>query len=231
MMERVKKTRLFENIIQQFMQKIENGEFKPGDKLPTERELVDQLGVSRSSIREALRAMELTGLVESKVGGGTFIKSINMDKTFSNYVQMLTTDNKFLLDMFIVRILLETYSARQAAKKRTEEHVAQLRHTIDLLKKEISSPEIRAAADSMFHNIIAQAAGNTALVSVLSLGAELLRSSIMIANEYVTIMDIISEHEAIFDAIERKDEKNAERLMRAHLKRAHDRTKFILKHR
>lgn len=228
MMEPVKKTRLYEDIIQQIVQKIETGELQAGEKLPTERELVAQMGVSRTSIREALRAMELIGLVESKVGEGTYIKSLSVDKAFLNLAQVVPTDEQFLLDMYEVRILLESYSAKQAARRRTEEHLAQLRHSIELLNKDIGSVEARTKADTLFHQTIAKAAGNTALISVLSLCSELINSSITIANAYVNTLDIVYEHQAMYDAIERQSDKIAERLMRAHIKRAHDRTKFVL---
>jgi GntR family transcriptional repressor for pyruvate dehydrogenase complex len=230
MMHPVKKTRIYEDIIRQFMRKIENGELSAGDRIPTERELVEQLGVSRASIREALRAMELIGLVESKVGGGTYIKSLTVDRAFTNLARVLTADNQYLLDMYEVRILLETYSVRQAARKRTEGHLAMLKSSLDVLKKDMAQERGRVEADTLFHKTLAEAAGNAALISVLSLCSELINSSIIVADAYVNALDIIYEHEAIYDAVEKKDEKTAARLMRAHIKRAYNRTKFILRY-
>jgi GntR family transcriptional repressor for pyruvate dehydrogenase complex len=227
MLKPIKKTRVYEDIIQQIVQKIESGELAPGDKLPTERELVNQLGVSRASIREALRAMELLGLVESKVGDGTYVKSLNMDRAFANLARETLIDDRFLLDMYDVRILLETYGARMAAKRRTDGQLGRMRRSIEALRKNINKSKNLVREDAQFHKIIAEAAGNAALISVLSLCSELLNSSVALADAYVNVLDIVSEHEAIYGAIERRDGKKAERLIRAHIKRAHDRTEFI----
>ncbi|WHH57016.1 FadR/GntR family transcriptional regulator [Petroclostridium sp. X23] len=228
MMEPVKKKRVYEDIVQQFLQKIESGELTVGDKIPTELELVEQLGVSRTSIREALRAMELIGIVESKVGGGTYVKHLSMDKAFLNLARVVTKDEKFILDMFDVRILLETYSARLAAKNRTDQHLLALRQSIETLKEDIKNNGFGLAADSLFHKTVAEAADNSALISILTLCSELLSSSIELANAYVNALDIVSEHEEMYNAIEQRNEKLAEKLMRSHIKRAYDRTKFIV---
>ncbi|MDR1625330.1 MAG: FadR family transcriptional regulator [Spirochaetia bacterium] len=229
MLKPIKKTRVYEDIIQQVAQQIKSGELAPGDKLPTERELVSQLGVSRASIREALRAMELLGLVESKVGDGTYVKSLNMDRAFTNLARETLVDDRFLLDMYDVRILLETYGARMAAKRRTDAQLGRMRRSIEALEKNINKSKNLVREDARFHLIIAEAAGNAALISVLSLCSELLSSSVAIADAYVNVLDIVSEHEAIYGAIERRDGKQAEQLMRAHIKRAHDRTEFVFK--
>ena len=222
-----KKTRLYEDIVQQFMKKIEDGELKAGDKLPTERELVEQLGVSRTSIREALRAMELLGMIESKVSEGTFVKHSGIDRTLLGLTSSGTIDEKRTLETYEVRTLLESFTVRLAAKNRTPEQLKAMRGAIEAMKNDIAGGNRGHSADDLFHRIIAEAAGNSVLIGILSLCAEMINSSIAVANAHVNVNDIISEHQSMYEAIERGDEKLAERLVRAHIKRAYDRAKFI----
>lgn len=222
-----KKTRLYEDIVQQFMRKIESGELKAGDRLPTERELVEQLGVSRTSIREALRAMELLGVIESKVSEGTFIKHSGIDGALLRLSGVAGADENRVMEMYEIRILLETYSIRQAAKKRNERHLREMREAIEVLKGEIAGGTRGQSGDNLFHRTIAEAAGNSVLISILSLFAETIDSSIAVSNANVNVNDIIDEHQSMYEAIEARDEKTAEKLMRAHIKRAHARVKFI----
>ncbi|MCD8352635.1 MAG: FadR family transcriptional regulator [Planctomycetaceae bacterium] len=223
-----KKTRLYEDIVRQFMQKIDDGELKAGDKLPTERELVEQLGVSRSSIREALRAMELLGVVQSKVGGGTFIKHSRIDRNLLQFADTRQDDKTTLLETFEVRMVLEAYSAAQAAKKRTDEQLVVLRESIDEMTRDIEEGNRGSGADMRFHRIIAEMAGNSMLLNVLTMIAGTLTSSIAVSNAHVDSRDIVAEHREMYEAIAAGDDKAAERLMRAHLKRAHQRVTFLL---
>lgn len=223
-----KKTRLYEDIVEMFTKKIESGELKAGDKLPTERELVEQLGVSRTSVREALRAMELVGLIESKVGEGTFIKPSGIDQAILRAVSGGdAADRRHVLEMYEVRCLLEPFAARVAAKKRTAAQLRDMRRAIDAMRADIIAGDRGQSGDISFHDVIAAAAGNSILINILAAFAEVLNSSIAVANAHVNVADIIEEHEKMYDAIEDKDEALAERLMHAHIKRAYDRTKYI----
>jgi GntR family transcriptional repressor for pyruvate dehydrogenase complex len=222
-----RKTRLYEDIVQQFMRKIDAGELKAGDRLPTERELVDQLGVSRTSVREALRAMELLGMIVSKVGEGTFVRPHGVDASILRFAFTGFGGKKNLLEIYEMRLLLETFTARQAARKRTVAQLAEMHSAIKTMKDEVAGGNRSSVADKRFHLAIATAAGNDVLLSMLSLCSEMINSSIAVANAHVNINDIMEEHQKMYAAIEQKDEKTAERLMRAHIKRAYDRTKFF----
>ncbi len=223
-----RKTRLYEDIVQQFMKKIEDGELKAGDRLPTERELVLQLGVSRTSIREALRAMELLGIIESKVSEGTFIKPSGVDRAILSLGSSEGADERRTLEMYEIRLLLETYGARQAARNRADRHLEDLRLAIEAMKEEIARGSRGREGDKRFHKILAEAAGNGILLSILSLCDDMIDSSIAVANAHVNTNDIIEEHQKMYDAVLARDEKAAERLMRAHVKRALERTRFIV---
>ena len=128
MLEPIKRSRLYEDVIKQIMNLIKNGILKPGDQLPTERELSEQLKVSRTSIREALRSMEMAGFLESRVGagGGTYIKEVTIDSIISPFADMLSIHNVSVLELLEVRLILETEVARLAALRRTEDDLIEI---------------------------------------------------------------------------------------------------------
>lgn len=221
-----KKTRLYEDIVQQIIGKIECGELKAGDRLPTERDLAEQLGVSRTSVREALRAMELLGIIKSKVSEGTFIKHSGLDRILLRF-NGSAADEELVYEIYEMRMLLETFSIRQAARKRTASQLKAMRDAVEAMKNDIAGGNRGQSADNLFHKIIAEAAGNSVLINILSLCAEMINSSIGVANAHVNVSDIIEEHEKMYDAIEKQDDKLAERLMKAHIKRAIERTRFV----
>ena len=126
MLKPLKKTRLYEEIIKQLTDLINNGSLKPGDKLPTERDLAVQLNVSRTAIREALRSLEMMGFIESKVGEGTFVKEITLNNVIDPFSSILSKDKKLVAELIEVRILLESEIARLAAARINDDKAAEI---------------------------------------------------------------------------------------------------------
>lgn len=222
MIEPIKKTRLYEDIVQQFMKKIENEELQPGSKLPTEHELAQQMGVSRTSIREALRSMELLGIVESRVGDGTYVQQASLDGAFGNFGRALRADKELVDGTLEMRYLLESFSAKKAAMCITRQQLDQMYALLDQMA---SAPDkdspIVAQCDVEIHKIIAEASGNRALCSVLNLCEELFRPSMEAAlHAHHEISDVVREHREIIDAIAAHNAPLAEKLMKQHLSRA-----------
>jgi len=102
MLEPIKKSRLYERIVTQILDMVKNGELKPGDRLPTERELSAQLQVSRTAIREALRAIELMGIIDSRVGGGTYIKEMTLDSLMDPFAGVLIKNDRLIIELIEV---------------------------------------------------------------------------------------------------------------------------------
>lgn len=225
-----KKTRLYEDVVQQIVGKIENGTLKAGDRLPTERDLVVQLGVSRTSVREALRALELMGMIESRVKEGTFVKDVNLDVAMLKFANRGALDGKRILEMYQVRAQLEVLSIRLAAQNRTEKHLDVLRKAVLAMQDENGRGKRGLTADKHFHRTVAEAAGNGVLTGMLSMFSDLLTSSIAASNSHANVNVLVREHQEMYEAIENRDEKLAERLIRKHIGRAYDRMKFINEH-
>lgn len=221
MLEPLKKTRLYEEIVKQLIELIEKGELKPGDKLPTERELAVQLNVSRTAIREALRSLELMGFIESKVGGGTFIREITLDNVIDPFSSILAQDQKLKMELIEVRLLLETEIVKLAARRITPEKASDILKSLELMEKEIKNGGNGINGDNGFHNALARASENTAMMKILNMCSDLLNLTRMATLEIPGQPEkSLRDHRAIFEAVSKGDEEKAAELMRDHLIKA-----------
>lgn len=222
MLEPLKKTRLYEEIVKQLTDLINNKTLKPGDRLPTERELATQLHVSRTAIREALRSLEMMGFIESKVGEGTFIKEITLNNVIDPFSSILFQDKKLMTELVEVRLLLETEIARLAARKITPEKAAVIEKSLDLMEHEIAQGGIGIKGDNQFHNALAAAAENTAMSKILSMCGDLLNSTREAALRGMKDTRIgLKHHRDIFEAVKANDEEKSVALMKNHLEEAY----------
>jgi GntR family transcriptional regulator, transcriptional repressor for pyruvate dehydrogenase complex len=221
MIEPLKKTRLYEEIVKQLVELINKGTLKPGDRLPPERELAGQFHVSRTAIREALRALELMGFIDSKVGGGTFIRQVTLSNVIDPFSVLLAQDKKLILELIEVRQLLETELAKLAAHRIDDRKTAEIRAALDLMKDEIARGEIGIAGDNAFHDAVARAAENTAMARILAMCGDLLsytrQATLTMPGQP---QKSLADHQRIFEAIAAKDDPTAGRLMKEHLEKA-----------
>lgn len=222
MLEPIKKTRLFEDIVKQIIDLINDGSLKPGDKLSPERELAVELNVSRTAIREALRALELMGFIDSKVGGGTYIRQITLDNVIDPFTILLAQDKKLVLELIEVRQLLETEIVRLATQRINAQKIEEIEQSIELMENEIANGGIGIAGDNAFHESLAKAAENTAMAKILNMCGDLLsfsrKATLLIPGQPKKSLE---DHKNIFTAISSHDEKSATRLMKEHLKKAY----------
>lgn len=221
MLTPLKKTKLYEEISKQIITLINSGELKPGDKLPPERTLAEQLNVSRTAIREALRALESMGYIESKVGGGTFVREISLENIINPVSAMFQNDEKLLKDLIAVRLLLETEMASLAAKNITPEKAAKIEEALNLMRKEISNGEIGLRGENSFHTALAETSGNSAMSLISDMCTELLSKT-----RYATLEmpgqpeQTLSDHISIYEAVVTGDSRLAAKRMREHLNSA-----------
>jgi GntR family transcriptional repressor for pyruvate dehydrogenase complex len=221
MLEPIKKTRLYEKVIGQILNMVKNGELKPGDRLPTERDLAIQLHVSRTAIREALRSMEFMGLIESKVGGGTFIKEMTMDDLMDPFAAVLANNERLIIELIEVRLLLEVEIAKTAARRMSPKKAHLIENSLNLMKSELEAGRLGLEGDNAFHQALADAADNLAMMNITRLCSELLSQTREAA---LTVMEdrllAIEHHQAIFEAVKNHDAAEAGRLMQIHLETA-----------
>ena len=218
MLEPPKKTRLYENIIEQLVTLIRDGTLKPGDKLPPERKLAEELKVSRTAIREALRSLETMGYISSKVGGGTYINELTLQNVMSPFSSLLSQNKKLIIELIQVRMLLETEIARLAAKHITPSKIKQIQKTIDDMRVEIDEGKNGVHADNAFHNVLAVASENQALKIILDMCGDLLSQTREATLNIVGQPEItLKDHMHIFDAIRKGESDLAANRMKQHL--------------
>jgi GntR family transcriptional repressor for pyruvate dehydrogenase complex len=223
MLEPLKKTRLYEEIVKQMIDLIEGGSLKPGDKLPPERQLAEELNVSRTAIREALRSLESMGYIESKVGGGTFIREISLDNALIPFSSVLSQDKNLIKELLEVRQLLESEIALLASKRASAEDIERMEAALDLMRQEVDSGEIGLRGDNAFHNALALASQNMAMSKILGLCDELLsrsrESTLRIPGQPAKSLE---DHVSIYHAIKDKDHVLAQQLMKQHMIKAQE---------
>lgn len=221
--------RLYRLIADQLEVLIESGEFKPGMRLPAERDLVKKLGVSRPSLREALIALEVAGLVNIRIGSGIYVaeRSPKKDERSHKVLRAVPEHEPGPLELVRARLSIESEIAAIAAKTATNVDLAAIRATIEVMKLENQANPPLQDADREFHICIAQATGNTAFVHVVRNLWDYRNGNMwqMLEKHVLTderLAHCVDEHQAIYEAIEARDPRAARQAMRVHLRSAHD---------
>jgi GntR family transcriptional repressor for pyruvate dehydrogenase complex len=214
----VKRRRIPEDIVQQFHSMIRQGTLSHGDRLASERDLATQFKVSRSSVREAIRSLELQGLVISKRGSGTFISTENADSVLALMAASLNTGGEALRDIFEMRRVLEPAIAALAAERATDENVEQMSAILEEQQRQIDSGETGVEADTAFHFALAAATHNSALNKVVSAVEDILqRSRDQSLQEPGRPQRSLASHRQILQMIRNRDSAGAQQAMSHHL--------------
>ena len=213
----VQKTRAYEEIVSQFQTLIEQGRLRPGDRLPTERELAAQFLVSRVTVRQALSVLQAMGFVESRVGDGTFARR-SETATVTALASMLSPPRSTLLEQLEVRRLIEPEVARLAADRATPAHTREMARFIQLQKQMMKQGRPFVEEDSAFHLAIARSAGNHLLSQMMESIHELLRESReQSLRTRPAMARSLAGHQRIIDAVRKHDPKAAQQAMLRHV--------------
>lgn len=198
---------------------IRSGRFSVGERLPTETELVSELGVSRSAVREAVQSLSFAGIVRVQQGGGTYVTDLAPSRLLHSVGLALDLSGQGLLaELYAVRRILEPAAAEMAVANLTDAHVQTLRERLAEMRG-AKSAEAFVRADIAFHDTIAEAAGNTTLQALLDAirtesGIGLIRRA---REEGEAESQSIAEHEAILAALEARDGELARSTTLVHL--------------
>ena len=156
----VKKIRVYEEIVGKVKDMIEKGRLKSGDQLPGERELAEVFNVSRSSVREALRALESQGFLESRQGEGTYIASKPVESLVNPLAAFISTEKDSQMELFEMRRVIEPQLAYLAAERATQEDIALMEQALELQGEAVARGEVGTDVDKTFHYIMAKATKN-----------------------------------------------------------------------
>jgi GntR family transcriptional repressor for pyruvate dehydrogenase complex len=217
--ETVRKVRRYEQVAEQIRRLISDGALKPGDLLPPERELVAKLGVGRSSIRDAVRTLEVMGILEPRQGHGTVVRDLSADALVVPLSLVLTRKRELVTELLDVRRMIEPGLAARAAKNATAEELAHMAAILERHEAKLRRGEEAMDEDSDFHYAIALAARNSVVLRVLDVLMDLLRESrsrsLQVPGRPQRSFD---GHRRILRALQKRDAKAAEAAVRRHLK-------------
>lgn len=217
-----------ETVVQQLREMIHRGELKFGDRLPPERDLAKQLGVSRPTLRAGLRSLAAIGVLESRQGAGTFVVEADASPALdSNPLQMMASLHGFSSDeMFEARISLEMEIAALAAQRATGEQLAAMSEEVAEMFAALDKPAEYLVHDMRFHQTIAAASGNRILTALMNMVAKILfETRKKTVHRALDLKESADMHREIYRAIRDRKPEAARSTMRDHLlhtKRAQD---------
>lgn len=228
-LQTVEPQRLYRQIAEQLRSLIGSGEFSPGSRLPAERDLAKQLGVSRPSVREALIALEVEGIIDVRTGSGIYVRTPDAANSASvAHRQPGDLGEWGPLELMRARELVEGEVAALAARNARRAQIAAIASALAQMREEAAAGTIPRAGDEAFHTAVAQACGNEVLRDTVR-GYWNARSGPLFERlgDYfenpASWSAALVEHDAVLKAIRSHDAASARLAMQAHLKKAYSR--------
>ncbi len=214
----IKSTRIYEEIVRQVKQMIAEGRLKSGDRPPPERDLAETFVVSRTSVREALRALESLGLLEVRPGEGTFIREVSIEALVEPLALVMTSQREAIGELFEARRLLEPALAALAAARATRDEIHEMERILGEQAQEIAAGKTGLAQDAAFHAAIGAAAHNRAITRLAHAIIDLLTQSREESlNTPGRPTRSHQDHRRVLAAIAARDERAARQTMLDHL--------------
>jgi DNA-binding FadR family transcriptional regulator len=218
LIEPLKKTRIAEDIGDRIRLLILEGTFASGQPLPSERALAKQFGVSRGSIRDALRMLETIGLLDTRHGQGTFAQELDVRRLVAPLASVLTYRHDLQAELMDVRRIFEPAVARVAASRITKDDLAALERILDTQRRKHKTGQSTILEDTAFHAVLARATRNRVLVSIMeTLNGLLIESRKLTLKQRGRPERSIKGHEAVIAALRRGDGDETARAMLEHI--------------
>jgi GntR family transcriptional repressor for pyruvate dehydrogenase complex len=214
--DRIKKTRIAEGVADRIRTLILDGTFPQAQPLPSERVLTERFGVSRGSIRDALRMLETIGLLETRHGRGTFPHELTVDRLVAPLASVMTYQHDLQDELLDVRRMFEPAVARAAATRVTDEDFADLQRILDAQRRKLETGQSAIVEDTAFHAALARSTRNRVIVSLMATLNDLLVESrtLTLKGRPAKSME---GHEAVVAALRRSDAEGAARAMYDHI--------------
>ncbi len=224
---RVDSPRRTDLIIQQIRQAILDGELKPADKLPPERELVKRFRTSRIPVREAIKSLEASGLLVVKRGSGVYVAETDSTTMSNSLYSILRIQNSSLAEITQARLMFEPITARAAAARITGEDIGRLEANIGKTAAMLGARQPVTAENIEFHCLVAEAVHNTVVTltmrTLLNVAREMTEETSGNLDQRIHISNrSLAQHRTILEALVDKDEDKAYRLMLDHVKEIQD---------
>jgi len=214
----IKQLRVFEEIVTQLKESILTGRFKTGDKLPTERELVEEFQVSRVAIREALRTLENSGFIVTRQGasGGAYVTDLSFEFLANAFVDLFLADKISIPELHRVRLIMEPEIAKLAALAITPEYAHQLKKALEAEETPAASLSEDIKIKTLVHYILAEMCGNRFFEAIVRSSMKLTHTLIQMANPDPYAMHPAGMHRPIVEAVLAGDPEASSIAMRKH---------------
>jgi GntR family transcriptional repressor for pyruvate dehydrogenase complex len=216
--EPIKRVKLYEEVAARIRELIADGELRPGQALPSERKLAEQFKVGRAVIREAIRQLEVSGLVESRHGGGNYIREITVEHLVAPIASVLNGMSHLREELMDARLFFEPQIARAAAVRATPEDLRLLEDVIRRQEESMASGQLGAEEDAEFHDLLARATHNTVVERVMEVIDNLLEDSHVRYFRSVERSKVSLEgNRRILKAVQNREQDAAQKAMIEHL--------------
>jgi GntR family transcriptional repressor for pyruvate dehydrogenase complex len=220
----VKPKRVTEEIVEQMLELIAQGDLVPGQRLPSERQMAQTMGVSRPTLREALKRLEYAGLLNTVQGGGTYVMDVAGPSLRDPLLSLVRDSDGIAVELAEFRITIESWAASLAAQRAQPDELKQLRAIIKSMKSHLAAGQPLYHLDAEFHLCLAKATHNRIYIQVARTICDLYFGITRMSHEniFITQMDqqeLMQEHIGIYEAIAKHDEAAARERMHSHLHR------------
>lgn len=218
--KKIQKVSVGDEVFKQLKQMLIEGTWKPGDKLPSENTLAEMLGVSRITVRQVLHKLNAMGLIETRVGEGSFVRSLNVGESMQALIPTLYLNGAAARDVFEFRELIDVEAARCAARRATAEDIAELQKVMDQMLQYQDREDLTGFAelDTEFHYLVAKASGNSLMLKTETILRDVIQETMKEIINRMGMESALLYHQAIIEAIQEKDEEKAAATMMRHLK-------------
>jgi len=218
----IRTKKIYEEIVQQIKDLISEGNLKPGDRLPSERELSERLAVSRASVREALSALAALGVIDIRPGEGTFIQNIRNNDIVQSLAMALLMDRKTVKELLEARQALESEAAFLAARRAGLDDLAKIAAILEDMRQDLEKGIIGEEADLRFHLSIAEATKNSVLARLMHTVSDTMRQALRTSRMSLYTNPgnpelLFEQHIAIYEAIKARNPRGARKAMNQHL--------------
>ena len=224
MFDPVKPSRISEAIVSQIKAKVLGDELRPDDKLPSENELASMFGASRTTVREALRALEGSGLIEIRRGshGGPFVARHALTRAGQSLGDALRVHGTPVEQVTEARLLVEPALARFAAERASDDDLDAIAATLEGVRASLASGDTPVLGNLEFHRLVASTSHNAVLVVLLDASLGILENVLQpSAIDRALVEDMLAAHQEIYDALRARNPDDAHRLMTEHVQKAH----------
>jgi len=214
----IKRNSASEVIVQKLIGLIKDSSIKPGEKIPPERELSEMLGVSRPSLREALKSMQMMNIIDIRHGAGTYVKRLEPESVVEHLNICLALDNTLYSEIYETRLVLECDSARMAASNITDDQLEEIENNIKRAEAEIKDPLSFLELDYELHRLISEASANRIMsVFIQSINKMNLALRNRTNKDLHTRQKSLGDHLLILEALKERNPEKSAKAMGNHL--------------